>query len=394
MSRKTHDLLERPLSRETTGGIARLRRAGRALLSRVGLDRNDAYSPSPIAADMEQRGFAKEAPSLLAQLGEKEMRRTIIESTSRNRVSTEPEALTEGEGIASLTEFLGVASENETFSQEDRDITADMLDNLAFIGDKELKEATEGIAIYWKQQLAQNPNLQLLIQVIESQQGAAADGRSAKSAGFILQNVLDHFSEEEIDMYRDRIIFNPHDSNSEYETKAVLLDDWSISGTQMRQLHYNLEDYSEAIAATEICLVAAPQQLCDEGMSMYDGVRIPVKAYYKIPTPSREAAMAEEVVRSDIYPGYVTGAHSSVDFNFDHYIARLVEDAERQANEGHDVPVVLRTMPALTRIVRPYSKAEWRATRHPRIEQINKNNGHSYTDATGQFIFVRQRPKV
>ena len=278
-----------------------------------------------------------------------------------------------------------VAQGCQALEESDRTKAGDMLAHMAFIGETEMDEATQGIAAYWKKDLEANPHLQILVQVIETQARASRTGRSQKSAGLVLERVLRNFTDKDLNRYSGRIIFDPEDISPALTTKAVLLDDRSISGTQLRQLATNLSDH-EGIDALEANLVVATQEAIERGFQLSDKDvenRMPLKAYYKASNPSLKVNLGTSVVLGDVYPGYVTGSHSSVDFNHDRFIAAIVREANDKAKRGEDVPEVLRQMPPLTQVTRRYLHERVYSSQ---VEEINRQNHKPYRDKQGEWV--------
>jgi hypothetical protein len=139
-----------------------------------------------------------------------------------------------------------------------------------------MDEATAGIAEYLKRYLDENLNGKVLMQIIESQARASGNGYSEKSAGFVLNKVLSHFTDKDMKLYSHRIAFDSNDINPDDDVKTVLLDDWSISGTQMRQLYNNLSSFGKGDSsnitkdAEILCVVATDSQIAD-GLYMGGG---------------------------------------------------------------------------------------------------------------------------
>jgi len=372
----------------------RIKKIGAVALGRLGSNMN-LFKPKDLYAErLRDIGFAKEAPTLTAQLETKQSRTNLVESNASYAVNVlqdlevakEAQVMTEGEALTGLADFLVAASATEALGEETNIIADEMLEKLAFIGETEMTEATKGLAAYFKQTLDSDKNTQLLFQIIDTAAGAGLDGRSTKSAGRVMQKVLDNFSEKEIDEYGNRIIFDIHKADPDMNTKAIILDDWTISGTQMRQMYSNFSRYGyEHINEVEACLVVAPAELIEKGLQVHKG-RIPVKAFYEAATAEHQYVFEERVLKSDIYPGYVTGAHSSPDFNFDYFIGKLVKSATEKVAQGEPVPDVLLKMPPLAQVTRSSRISE---NIHPRLEQINRINGASYYDETGRMIFQR-----
>jgi hypothetical protein len=344
-----------------------------------------------ILDSMESNGFVRLAPHLSEQIND-ETRGNIITGGSTYRDGTVQElstpyqevALSEKDSLAHLAQFLKTVEDSrEIVGVENAEIARSMSENLAFIGDKEFEEASSGIAQYWKEQLQRRDNLQLLVCVGGQHGGLMSDGRSQKSDGYLLDTILAHFSDDELERFTGRIIFNHTDISAGSTAKAVLLDDWTISGTQLRQAHSNLSYFDDEVSEYEVCLVAASGASIRHGLDVYKG-NIPIRAYFKVNDPTNQAAMEKVLETNGAYPGYITGAHSSVDFNFDQSIARMVSEAAKQSEAGVDVPDILTTMPAATQVTRKYYE---RTNVQPNVERLNKVNGKSYYDTeTGQFI--------
>lgn len=368
---------------------------GRRVMDFIGIKPRSERSMSAEAKFMELNGFVRDAPVLLDQIQDKDGRQNLVESHGRYHdaqvrdmgIRVEQTVLSEADNIQGLAEFLLEASKSNALNPEDRLVTGDMLRHLTVIGNKEMTEASRGIAALMKHQLNSDADLQILLQIIDQQSGASDDGRSKKSAGYVLRKVLDNFSEEDLERYKGRIIFDIHDVRKNMRTKALLLDDWSISGTQMRQMYDNLTLYGDmGVDEIEACLVAAPGEAIERGLDVRESSRLPVKAYYRLSAPAHQAGMGKAIA-GDVYPGYVTGTHSSVDFNFDRYIGKLVSQTEAKQARGLNIPEILTKMPPLTQISRPYLGADY-GKYHRKIEKINRDNGHSFFDFThSRWVF-------
>lgn len=130
--------------------------------------------------------------------------------------------------------------------------------------------------------------------------------------------------------------------------RVVLLDDWTISGSQLRDVYHSLVDqYPEIEDQIEMQLIVANEQRIKYGLSvdelMGDGKRIPVRAYFS----AHDSKTAKN-------GAYITGFHSSVDYDFEKLIRRMLWRAE--GREKKSEPRGEMYMPPGTNIVRPYRK--------------------------------------
>lgn len=291
----------------------------------------DPSSKENSAKNLETRGFVEIAPKFFDQ----------CDDTSRNKVfrynnqphtehdkGWEEHKLTEYEGLKDLRDFLAIfvelsrVNKNLDLYPEESAQARDMLSNLTFIGEKEMEQATEGIAAYWKQYLDGNPysKLCVLADISNSEKYPGV----LKSDRFVLDRILSHFDDEELKNYSGRIVNSLDDVNEcdPKEVKVVLLDDWTISGKQMRRVFSELiEDplYRHLIERTELNLLVASPERVHEGLKV-NGVKpnnehkLPVKAYYL----SHHAPTAKTENK-----GYVSGLHSTVNYDFEDVIDNM-----------------------------------------------------------------------
>ena len=178
-----------------------------------------------------------------------------------------------------------------------------MCENLTFIGEKEYKEAAAGIAASWKAALEANTDLQIC--TIAGEIGR----EKIKSGEYLFDNILADFTEEDWKKYGGRIIVDRDDiaqvQQKKENLRVVLLDDWTISGMQLKNV-YNLlvEQYPEIKDRIEVQLIVANKQRIEKGFLidrwMGDEKRIPLRAYFS----AHEAKTAEN-------GAYITGFHSS-----------------------------------------------------------------------------------
>ena len=290
-------------------------------------------------------------------------------STSDDGYRQRRETMTEHEALQSLQLFLDDAireSDTDTSGLLTRtgEVARSLQEQLTFIGEKEYTEATAGIAAYWKECLKENPQLKIFTTagMIHSY------GDEIKSDANLLDNILEHFSDDELEQYAGRILNDESMLTDDVEnTKIVLLDDWTISGSQLRQvtdslltrqLHSYGRDFSGHI---ELQLVAASEGRIRRGTLDKPSQSSPNKATSMIPVRAYWLAHTANLSQdgtniADYSDTHITGTHSSVDYDFEVAIGTMVNalnEASQRTRRGRTYQ-----MPPLTNIVRPYRRAE------------------------------------
>ena len=321
----------------------------------------DAYTEVSDISKIEMinrldRGVAKLAPTLNRQLREggrenhvtyiKDAQRALHTSTSNSEYSGRREMVTEGDALKQLAQFLEKNSSNPD--------ARSMRENLTFIGEKEYKEAAGGIAEYWKNKLEVEPDLKIcaLAGLIAKQGGyTESDGKpQIKSDEYLLDNIIGNFSDDELEKYGGRILTNPADIAQGDNVGVVLLDDWTISGSQLKGAYSRLLQTNPQLKGRiEIQLIAASNDRVQNGLKHYSSQGevsdIPVRAYYLAHDAHDGAA--------DRSGTHITGYHSSVDFDFEDDISYIVASNVKDGRKYTDP--VATTMPrGTTNIVRPY----------------------------------------
>lgn len=316
---------------------------------------DNEISPEEAAWLLELRKSVKVAPRLADQLADdKEDRSNIITyiagadkslstKTSEDYYRGDRAELTEYEMLHQLDEFL---AKIEALGGKYAVDAQFMRENLTFIGEKEYKEAAAGIAASWKAALEANTDLQIC--TIAGEIGR----EKIKSGEYLLDNILADFTEEDWKRYGGRIIVDRDDiaqvQQKKENLRVVLLDDWTISGMQLKNV-YNLlvEQYPEIKDRIEVQLIVANKQRIEKGFLidrwMGDEKRIPLRAYFS----AHEAKTAEN-------GAYITGFHSSVDYDFETLIRRMLREVEYREDRPELKGKV--SMPPGTNIVCPYRK--------------------------------------
>ena len=319
---------------------------------------DNEISPEEAAWLLELRKSVKVAPRLADHLADdKEDRSNIITyiagadkslstKTSEDYYRGDRAELTEYEMLHQLDEFL---AKIEALGGKYAVDAQFMRENLTFIGEKEYKEAASGIAANWKALLEADAKLQICViagEIAKSKnsQGKMIYDNQIKSDESLLDNILANFTEEDWEKYGGRILVDRDDiaQTQKEHLRVVLLDDWTISGWQLRKVYISLiGQYPEIKDQIEVQLIAANKQRIKYGLSvdwLYAGEKIPVKAYFS----AHYSAVAGE-------KAHITGSHSAVDFDFESTIMKMIREAERLGVK--DIH-----MPPGTNIVRPYRK--------------------------------------
>jgi hypothetical protein len=324
-----------------------------------------------ILARMELDHVVKEAPPLEEQL--KETRDNLI--TYKSELSDDPKEQTIAESIAlvELKEYMDEAvefgdAEGGTLAEEARSLR----DTLTFIGEKEYQEAAAGIALYWKALLERNPNQQILaLAGVGKTFGEERDSKAKfKSDDYLLDNVLAHFSDEEVEKYKGRLITESSGITAETakDLRVILLDDWTISGLQLQDAAGDFNMYFPQFASSvEIQLIVASDERVKYGLKKteyasgrYNVLPVPVRAYFRAHNATYESSHKSNA--------HITGAHSTVDYDFrdviNHIQAATRIDSDR-IDPGQRVR--LQARPALAGIVRTYHAEDAELTQRERF---------------------------
>lgn len=263
------------------------------------------------------------------------------------RETDEVRQMGEREGLQGLRAFLGHFAETAAGSGNESDgrlaeRARDISENLTYIGERELEQASDGIAADWKSYLDGDPSAQLFMWT-----------RPLKSNAYMLDKVLARFSDDELERYRGRLQFvsevtryrpktEPPATVSENH-RVVMLDDWIETGRQMseaytRDVKFNWPDALPP-PNVEIQLVTATAAARRDGIELNDGFggreTLPVRSFFE----SRPMADGSQCV---------TGLHSSTDDTFEIPIGEMVEALRERYGEPD------AEMPPLTNVVRPY----------------------------------------
>lgn len=320
---------------------------------------NESLTDTEIVRSLVEGRVVKKVPSLTevaadAQRENHITRIAAFEATG-GRLPNEYEATiteTEQQAAADLVDFLKQFVEAGQHAEQGPSIVdevaraQDMLENLTFIGETERLEAVKGLAAFWKSYLRENPANQICVVA------GMRRSKKVKSGEYLLNNIIGEFSDEELIEFQGRLVTELAQLTAEPEdAKVILLDDWIISGMQMTETIENIHtsrDFSRYSASVEINLVTCSRTRLEQGFDNGTS-RTPVRSYYL----SKDAA---KPTGYDEHGSYETGAHSSVDYDFEQgyihpflYKMYLMKEAGQEGSES-----LPSSMPGLTTIVRPY----------------------------------------
>lgn len=315
-----------------------------------------------IAREIEHTGYFTQAPVFADQVNDKTRQAAFAfrdgavnkdTLSSDNNESTEQAGLVELQGF--LTRFIKeVGDLGETFKYPELLVRAEgMLENLTFIGTPEYNEAAYGIAARWKTYLNDDPKRQICALTCVSNSTKYLGQR--KSDDYMRDRVLGTFSDEELKRYSGRIVGELNEIDAAPENvRVVMLDDWSVSGSQLRRAFDELvqdplfEQFVESESVEVNMLVSSEQRLHngitmhayeDKDLKMTQPV-LPVRSYFV----AHHAGTSQEE-----HASHVTGLHSSVNFDFVDPIHSMVGTLGRLGKMRQS-----RAPLALTNVVRPY----------------------------------------
>jgi|GEM_PF-2989395 len=256
----------------------------------------------------------------------------------------------EHDTLVAIRDFLNRAA-NYTNTQGEHSLAplaASMTENLTFVGEREYNEAVAGIAERLRQRLQSAEAKQICI----STTIAEADDSVVKSSDYLLDNIIKHFSDEELAAWKDRLVSDPAELTADpKDVSIILLDDWTISGAQLKHSAQNLIDkYPDYRNKIEVQLVAASGDRIRDGLRLDDEYSsvgpIPVNAYY--------AAHAADKDMASHSGAHITGAHCAVDYDFNDQMSSMAI-------------TMGEFLPPGTNIVRPYRKPNYRLTQLQRL---------------------------
>lgn len=272
----------------------------------------------------------------------------------RGRVQAEYNALQE------LWQFLEQITKHPMVGSSTQREAEHMMERLTFIGQPEYDRAVSAIAGQWKGWMEEGEQVCVITGHIAPGDADYWDSRTqapeVKSDEYTLERVLWHFSDEELSRYvkSGLLLFDPRHLDMRQpaaERRVVLLDDWIISGRQMRRVYNTVTSRAPWLAGELFmqCIAASPRYI-REGLGVgNDGrfyetfgveggsVSLPIRPYFAA-HPSSGGYYGHAII---------TGAHSSVDYGFQERIDRWGLVRSSAANSD-DI--------ALAQVERPYRR--------------------------------------
>lgn len=266
---------------------------------------------------------------------------------------------TEYEGLNDLYNFLWDYIDYEKAAENPErsliSLASSLLENLTFIGEKEYQEAVLTIGESWKDYLRSNPGSRLVIWPGISPKQKWYAKTEHKSDAYMLDRVLSTFTNEEFAELSPRIKTSIDSIEPHEECRIILIDDWIVSGQQMRDSLCALIDEGvapEILEKIEVNTIVTTVELSQLGLNVsapffWNSTYLPVYGYF-LAHHSPETSSKE-------HDAHVTGIHSSVDFDFEYILKKLIDSRNyRRILEGQD----MITLPRLANIVRDYRSAK------------------------------------
>lgn len=254
---------------------------------------------------------------------------------------------TEKEGLEELSQFLSVAANADPLlvamaleglknngkkvKMSPDEMIAEahsMLENLSYIGSSEYAEAAKGLGEFWKAYLDEDSGRKICIIAEVGNLERYKVRRQRKSDDYLRDSILSTFTDEELERYSGRIVSDIKDLHGipPEQVKVVLLDDWVVSGTQMRDLYAKLykddwfRHYADA-GSVELNVIAASEDRLKNGLRLeaFDDRRgkLRVRSYY-LTHDAGDVAVSE-------HEAHLTGLHSSVNYDFRNDLAIMAE---------------------------------------------------------------------
>jgi hypothetical protein len=271
-----------------------------------------------------------------------------------------------------LESYVDTVATSDDASEVATDLTVKahhLLENMTYMTEQDLNQASEGLSNYWKGYLDEHPDNTVIL--ISQQQ---------KSSGYVARRALsflDDVDRERIESSASLSFYDIQKRRNLAEDegwleqhmqhrKIVMVDDWVSTGRQISHEYgrvlgalpwHNDPAKQEAqrqllIDHTEINLLVDSEKRITHGLvlngdSMVDGIQLPIKAYW--------AKEGSDTITADLYGQpveaglLVTGSHSSTDDYFEEPCAQMVKVLQGEYG-------VSASMPPLANIQRPYRR--------------------------------------
>lgn len=308
--------------------------------------------------------FEQNAPKLseVIKSGSLGKRENIVKSVKYDPVTDKPteRIFSEQHGIVDLFNFLNLEIKiaKDVGDAKTAENAQLFRDNITFIGETELKIATEGIARHLIESAQKGKNVIVF----------PANNRSERYISLRVMEEVDYLTEQNPDL-RDR--FKISQKPGEIAKKAKELmgnclvavpDDFVVSGTRItgftsRMINSLIEaGYSpeKAMGMVEANVIATPRREKGTKLTFWNkengkDMSINVFSFYSVPEYKNSNK------KWVVYPGVsMTGSHSSTDYGFE---VELEKAQEYMENKG-----VKKDIPLLANIKRPYELVDSSST--------------------------------
>ena len=248
-----------------------------------------------------------------------------------------------------LNEFLYFMKMVEPYVPDHiKDDARELRNELVFLGMSELHFAATALAKRLRRHLEVD-NKPVYIDVGNSLSQCRTESEM-KSSQYILSLVLSKFPDDEFEEYEGRLKVYGGRGEIDKSSKILFLDDWIVSGDQVRERIAGFEvDNDPEDHEASVLVMAASGDYLDNGISAYSqygGTIYPVEACYVLKNSPDAGGMSR-----------VTGIHSSTDNTFGYEVDGIAYCAiERGILKGEGIDEL--SLPALANIVRPYRNGE------------------------------------
>lgn len=193
--------------------------------------------------------------------------------------------------------------------------------SITFIDHQSYNEAAAGVAERWKYLLEQGATLAIVSGEVARQEKEGNPDKykqpRVKSDEYLLERVLWHFSEDELQRYAPQFIVDlerlPKDPDE--DTRLIFLDDWIISGEQMSSVTANvLRQYPAYCKQAEVQLIVASPEHLNVGFitTVINHIHPSITTFYMPVSAYFRAHYAPDVS----YGASISGSYSSVDYGF------------------------------------------------------------------------------
>lgn len=302
--------------------------------------------------------FETSGPKLLEVAAGAKTRKNIVKSREIESFfgQKEDRVFTEGEGIDNLINFIDTAIKTAKTNNDPKKAKEIQLfkENMVFVGEHELKKATQGIASHLIDEAQTGKDLILFPGRL----------RSERYISLRIMEEIDYLTEENPELReRFKISANPYEIADEIKDKlgnckVIVPDDFVLSGTRIKGFAGTIInplmevgfDSDKALDIVEAAVVAMPYRPKEPGVVYGSYKSVPRKylnvfSFYSVPEYRGEDG------KWVVYPGVsVSGSHSSTDYGFE----EKLEDLQEYMNSKN----VSCELPLLANITRPYELEE------------------------------------